>query len=109
MANKTPSSIADQIALLKKRGLLFNDEQSAHHFLENISYYRLKGYWWDMKNDFTLHTFKPGSYFEDIIERYNFDRQLRLILFDAIERIEIALRTKMIYHLSISFGGLQSY
>jgi abortive infection bacteriophage resistance protein len=106
MANKTPSSIADQIALLKLRGLLFNDEQSAHHFLENISYYRLKGYWWDMQNDFTLHTFKPGCYFEDIIERYNFDRQLRLILFDAIERIEIALRTKMIYHLSISYGGL---
>jgi abortive infection bacteriophage resistance protein len=39
MANKTPSSIADQIALLKQRGLLFNDEQSAHHFLENINYY----------------------------------------------------------------------
>ena len=106
MANKTPCSIADQIALLKLRGLLFNDEQSAHHFLENISYYRLKGYWWDMQNDFTLHTFKPGCYFEDIIERYNFDRQLRLILFDAIERIEIALRTKMIYYLSISYGGL---
>lgn len=59
-----------------------------------------------MQNDFTLHTFKHGSYFEYIIERYNFDRQLRLILFDAIERIEIALRTKMIYHLSISYGGL---
>ena len=40
MANKTPYSIADQIALLKQRGMHFNDEQSAHHFLENISYYR---------------------------------------------------------------------
>ena len=42
MANKTPYSIADQIALLKQRGMLFNDEQSAHHFLENISYYRFQ-------------------------------------------------------------------
>lgn len=106
MANKTPYSIADQIALLKKRGMLFNDEQSAHHFLANISYYRLKGYWWDMQDDVTLHTFKSNTYFEDIIDRYNFDRRLRLILFDAIERIEIALRTKMIYHLSIAYGGL---
>lgn len=106
MANKTPASIVDQIALLKQRGMLFNDEQSAHHFLENISYYRLKGYWWDMQDDIALHTLKPNTYFEDIIERYNFDRRLRLILFDAIERIEIALRTKMIYHLSLAYGSL---
>lgn len=106
MANKTPYTIADQITLLKQRGMLFNDEQSAHHFLENISYYRLKGYWWDMQDDVTTHTFKPNTYFEDIIDRYNFDRRLRLILFDAIERIEIALRTKMIYHLSIAYGSL---
>jgi abortive infection bacteriophage resistance protein len=106
MANKTPFTIADQITLLKQRGMLFNDEQSAHHFLENISYYRLKGYWWDMQDDVTIHTFKPNTYFEDIIDKYNFDRRLRLILFDAIERIEIALRTKMIYHLSVAYGSL---
>ncbi|MCB0605074.1 MAG: Abi family protein [Ignavibacteriae bacterium] len=106
MANKVPHSIADQIALLKQRGMLFKDEPSAHHFLENISYYRLKGYWWDMQADYTLHTLNPNTYFEDILDRYTFDRHLRLILFDAIERIEIALRTKMIYHLSMSYGGL---
>jgi len=86
--------------------MLFRDEINAPHFLNNISYYRLKGYWWDMQNDLTNHTFRPNTYFEDIIERYNFDRHLRLILFDAIERIEIALRTKMIYHLSMRYGGL---
>ena len=86
--------------------MLFRDEANAPHFLKNISYYRLKGYWWDMQDNYTTHTFLPNSYFEDVIERYNFDRHLRLILFDAIERIEIALRTKMIYHLSIKYGGL---
>lgn len=106
MANKVPHSIADQIVLLKQRGMLFKNEPSAHHFLENISYYRLKGYWWDMQADYTLHTLKPNTYFEDILDRYTFDRHLRLILFDAIERIEIALRTKMIFHLSMSYGGL---
>lgn len=106
MANKPTLSIANQIALLKKRGMLFIDEASAPHFLQNISYYRLKGYWWDMQEDKTLHTFKHNTYFEDIIERYNFDRHLRLILFDAIERIKISLRTKMIYHLSMKYGSL---
>ncbi len=86
--------------------MIFRNESTAPHFLENISYYRLKGYWWDMQADYTLHTFQANTYFEDIVERYNFDRHLRLILFDAIERIEIALRTKMIYHLSITHGGL---
>ncbi len=106
MGNKAPHSIANQIALLKQRGMLFKDEPSAHHYLENISYYRLKGYWWDMQADYTLHTLKPNTYFEDILDRYTFDRHLRLILFDAIERIEIALRTKMIYHLSMAYEGL---
>lgn len=106
MANKPSFSISDQIALLKQRGMLFKDEASSIHFLENISYYRLKGYWWDMQTDYTLHKFKDKTYFEDIIDRYNFDRQLRLILFDALERIEISLRTQMIYHLSMSYGIL---
>jgi abortive infection bacteriophage resistance protein len=106
MAHKPAFSIANQIVLLKQRGMLFKDEANAPHFLENISYYRLKGYWWDMQLDYTLHTFNSNTYFEDVIERYNFDRHLRLILFDAIERIEIALRTKVIYHLAISFGSL---
>jgi len=106
MANKPAFTIADQLQLLKSRGLLFRNEILAAHFLGIISYYRLKGYWWDMQNDRTTHQFNPNSYFEDIMDRYNFDRQLRLILFDAIELIEIALRTKLIYHLSLAFSSL---
>lgn len=106
MANKPSYTVEDQIALLKQRGMLFQNEPQAAHFLKNISYYRLKGYWWDMQEDIVLHTLKPHTYFEDVISRYSFDRHLRLILFDAIERVEIALRTKLIYHLSIAYGGL---
>ena len=83
--------------------MLIKDERKASLYLSHISYFRLKGYWRDMQTD-TLFT--PNSYFEDVIARYNFDRQLRLILFDAIEFIEIALRTKLIYHLSQAYGGL---
>ena len=106
MSNKPAYTLSNQIELLKDRGMLFRNEITASHCLSTISYYRLKGYWWDMQEDYTLHNLKPNTYFEDIVDRYNFDRHLRLILFDAIERIEIALRTKMIYHLSIRYGGL---
>ncbi len=53
-----------------------------------------------MQKNKQSHQFKPNSKFEDVISLYNFDRELRMLLFDVIERIEIGLRTKMIYHLS---------
>ena len=106
MSNKESRSIQEQIDLLKHRGMIIEDEEFAHLHLSHISYYRLKGYWWDMQKDKENHVFQTGSCFEDVIARYSFDKELRLILFDAIETIEIALRTKMIYHLSQSYGGL---
>ncbi|WP_233885901.1 Abi family protein [Tenacibaculum piscium] len=110
---KKPFTIEEHISLLKdERGLNFRCEEKAKETLKSISYYRLKGYWWDLQmnkeelkeigkseND---RYFREGNYFEDIIESYNFDRELRVILFDAIEKIEIALRTKMINILSLT-------
>lgn len=104
MPPKPPKTYQEQLQLLKDRGMLFRDEAIALEHLKSISYYRLKGYWWDMQIDKVSHKFKKDTFFEDVIDRYNFDRQLRLILFDAIERIEVGLRTKMIYHLSLSYG-----
>lgn len=98
--NKQVTTIDDQIIQLKARGLQIFDDSVARHYLSNISYYRLAGYWWPMQADKTNHIFKPNSRFDDVIALYNFDRELRLLLFDVIERIEIGLRSKMIYHLS---------
>lgn len=83
----------------------FSNENDAQHFLANISYYRLKGYWWEMQDDNVDHHFRDGSVFENVIDLYNFDRHFRLIVFNAIERIEIALRTKLIYQLSLTRGA----
>ena len=54
-------------------------------------------------NNVTLRIGKKAL-FEDVVKRYNFDRKLRLILFDAIKIIEVALRTKIITNISISAG-----
>jgi len=98
--SKAPLSIDEQITQLTERGLTIEDKTYAAHCLTTIGYYRLAGYWWPMQSDKVTHQFKPNSKFVDVISLYNFDRELRLLLFDVIERIEIALRTKMIYHLS---------
>jgi abortive infection bacteriophage resistance protein len=98
--NKLATTVKDQILQLKARGLLISDDTLAESYLLNISYYRLAGYWWPMQTDKTNHLFKPGSKLDDVIALYNFDSALRLLLFNVIERIEISLRTKMIYYLS---------
>lgn len=101
--NKKATTIIEQIEQLKNRGLIIIDDKEAAYHLSNISYYRLAGYWWPMQSDKANHIFKPNSRFEDVIALYNFDRELRIILFNVIERIEISLRTKMIFHLSHEF------
>lgn len=101
---KPAKTIQEQIQLLQDRDMLFHNVADAPHFLSNISYYRLKGYWWEMQIDKINHKFAPNSYFEEVIDFYNFDRHFRLIIFNAIERIEIALRTKLMYHMSLAYG-----
>jgi abortive infection bacteriophage resistance protein len=87
--DKQVTTVDDQITQLKARGLQISDDFLARHYLSNVSYYRLAGYWWPMQADKVNHIFKPNSKFEDVIALYNFDRELRLLLFDIIERIEI--------------------
>lgn len=49
-----------------------------------------------MEADKTTHQFKPNSRFEDAVALYNFDIELRDLMFKAVQRLEIALRTKII-------------
>lgn len=70
---KQPISIADQMAMLKSRGLLFNDEHAAIKYLKIISYFRLANYWKPMESDKVNHVFKPMSKF-DIHGSHNYLR-----------------------------------
>ena len=100
MSNQKPRSLDEQIHLLRSRGMKFSGEDSAKACLAHISYFRLKYYWTDMLDEETENDFLKTASFDDVIARYNFDRSLRLVLFDAIEIIEVALRAKLINHLS---------
>lgn len=101
--SKEAFTIDQHIEQLQSRGLVIQNKELAIHYLSHVSYYRLAGYWWPFQADKTQHLFKPTSKFEDVISLYNFDRELRILLFDVIEKIEISLRTKLIYHLSHEF------
>ena len=104
--SKPPVSIASQITKLKQRGLKICDEHKAAHYLSNISYYRLRAYTYPFQdNSDPNHPFVKEINFEDIIDLYVFDRRLRLLVFNAIEKIEIALRTKIINEFSLQHGS----
>jgi abortive infection bacteriophage resistance protein len=106
MVKKTAKNIEEQITLLKSQGMTFNNDNYAEKIFSRISYYRLEGYWWDMQIDTSQHVFGQDACFKNVVNRYEFDKQLKIILFKAIESIEISLRTKMIYNLSLSYGPL---
>lgn len=96
--DKSPLSITDQIQLLKDRGLVIDDEKRAAHYLSYISFYRLRAYTYPFQdNEDGDHPFIKEVTFDEILDYYIFDRELRLIIFDAIERIEVAFRTQIIY------------
>jgi abortive infection bacteriophage resistance protein len=42
--------------------------------------------------------------FKDVISLYNFDAELRILLFRLLKKSEISLRTKLIYHLSQEYN-----
>lgn len=104
--SKPAIDINGQIALLKQRGLNIPDEQKAAHYLSNISYYRLRAYTYPFQNNLSPgQPFTTVINFDQIIQLYVFDRHLRLLIFDAIEKIEIALRTKIIYQYALVYGS----
>jgi abortive infection bacteriophage resistance protein len=104
--NKPPLSIADQITLLENRGLKIPDKQRAEHYLQHISYYRLRAYTHPFQDNSDInHPFIVPMTFDKIIDLYIFDRDLRLLLMDAIERIEVAIRTQVIYEFSMLYGS----
>jgi len=104
--NKPPLTIARQIQVLEERGLIFEDKERAERYLSFISFYRFRAYTYPYQDNINpYHPFYEGITFNTILNTYLFDRKLRLLVFDAIERIEIAFRTQMTYQYSIVHGG----
>ena len=65
--------------------------------LAAVSYYRLSGYWYTYRT--VDEQFRPGTSIRTIWDLYVFDRKLRLLVMDAIERIEVAVRTRLAYEV----------
>ena len=103
--DKKPADFDTQLEMLKQRGLIINDEDTALKFLTSVSYFRMTSYWRLFETDTTSHQFVSGTHIEDIISLYDFDKKLRTIIFTAIQDIEVALRTRIIHFFSLRHGA----
>ena len=110
MANLIPftkrfESSENLVNLLESRGLQICDRNKAIQYLDNIGYYRLSAYMYPLlKMPKTAHLYKEGSTFEKVMMLYRFDKKLRLLMFNEIEKIEIAWITFISWLWVVGFG-----
>lgn len=97
---KPPKTFAEQVDKLRDHGLTIPDPAKAEFYLSQLNYYRFAAYCLPFEQDHATHEFRAGTSLDDVLNLYIFDRELRLLLLDVIERIEVSLRTQMAYHLS---------
>jgi abortive infection bacteriophage resistance protein len=96
---------AGQVALLRDRGMEIRDEAEAAFYLSHINYYRLTAYWLPFEEDHATHQFREGTNFDQVLNLYIFDRELRLLVMDALERIEVSVRTQWAFHMGNGHGS----
>lgn len=103
--SKQPLDYSEILDLLESRGLIIRDRNKVIECLKVVSYFRLDNYFHPMESDKVQHIFKPGSTFDNAMDLYRFDCDLRELIFTAIQAVEIALRSKMIHHISLQYGA----
>jgi len=104
---KLALKISDRIALLLSWDMIIPDMTKAELWLRRVGFHRLSGYWaWFQHRDRSKRHwhFRPGTSFESVLMLYDFDRRLRLIIIDALEKIEVAARVAITDAMDESYG-----
>lgn len=105
---KKAFTIEQQISKLKSYGMVFDDEEKAKEILLDVGYYRLGFYSFPYEVTFPDldnrgHKLKPGTTFKSVYDLYEFDTKLRRLLLNALDRIEVNIRTSIIYYISLRY------
>ena len=102
MSNRVPfqkpyTNASDLVRLLQSRGLTITNTVKAESYLEYIGYYRLSAYMYPLlRFPKEQHRYKPDTTFNQVMTLYRFDKKLRLLIFNEIEKIEVAIRSAIV-------------
>ncbi|MGR0140585.1 Abi family protein [Pseudomonas sp. RSP] len=107
---------SDLVGILTARGMQIKDIPRAERKLAQLGYYRLSGYWYPArqfqldaqqqrlrcaitKKPLRLDVFEATTDFDEAVALYKFDKKLRLLMLDAIERLEVNLKTVIAHEI----------
>jgi len=107
--DKPPLSLDDLVGRLADRGLDIPDADRAGRDLRHIGYYRLSPYTIPFQQGGPDHILREGTVFDDVLDLYVFDRALRLLVMDALERVEVAVRAALTDHMSTTYADPHWY
>ncbi|MBP7796387.1 MAG: Abi family protein [Elusimicrobiales bacterium] len=103
--NKEPLTIDKQIELLEGRGVKISDKKYLTKFLLGVNYYKFTAY----LKSYELAKDSFDCEVEKAIKLYEFDRTLRIKIFEALSVIEIIFKTQIAYHIGIKYGKFGHY
>jgi abortive infection bacteriophage resistance protein len=101
---KQATTYEQQLTKMIARGCKVDDEQTCKNTLALVNYYRFSAYFLPFKK--VDGTYIDGTNFESVFRIYEFDRKIRGILFSALEKIEIFLRSNLAYYHAHNYGPL---
>lgn len=101
---KPALNLTQQIQLLQNKGFYISNTKEAVKRLSSVSYHRLSEYCHASQKIKTLNLYGSALTLDDPWTIYMFDRELRLLISDAIERIEVAFKTAMSNEMGILYG-----
>ena len=104
--SKPALSVEDQARLLISRGMRGDVAEIASR-LAVVSYYRLSGYWYQFRKADSDNLI-DGIEFSRVWELYAFDRELRLLVMDPIERVEVFVRTQLAHFHALASAWTMS-
>ena len=104
MNKKEFKTLDEQIQILQNKGLIINDIDYAKDILLRENYFFINGYRHLFIKSQKNKVFIPGTTFEEIYAMFNFDRQIRNILFKNILIVENNAKSIFSYVLSSKYG-----
>jgi len=100
-------SVEEQIDKLRGRGCHIDDATSGSSVLREVGYYRLTGYLYPFRESCPVadddghrrvvvrDQYRTGTDIRHAEALIDFDRRLRLLVIEAVERVEVAVRTQL--------------
>lgn len=98
-------TIAQQVQSYIDAGMTITSRGDVEKALKSIGFYRLRGYSFHLYDNATKK-YVPGTKFDDILKLYQFDRELSVLIFSMIAKIEVALRVRLVESLLVHGDAL---